>query len=146
MGVTVSGKPAHISLSEILVLAAQLFGHGNIFHPQGFFHCGENRIGETVPCARLPCAHVKNSAVPIFQKPKNHVCAVFDIDEIALLPAVRILRIVRTEQPQVSFFIDGFKGFARNAPHIVLMVFVRTVNIEKFQIGDIVKAIVFDTP
>ncbi len=66
------------------------------------------------------------------EKPPHDVDAVFDINEIAHLPAVFVFFFIRFEKFDLAGFFDLMKGLENDAGHIAFVVFVGAEDIEKF--------------
>ena len=96
-------QPAHFRLREILVLPLQVFGHVDVGDMRFPVHGGKDGADEVVPGAGPAGPHVEDAAGRrCGQEPEHELHAILDVDEVAHLAAVGILRIIRFEEPHAA--------------------------------------------
>ena len=64
---------------------------------------------------------------------ERHVDRILDVDEIALLLAVTILRAIALEEPHAAGFANLLVGLLHDAAHIALVILVRPEHVEVFE-------------
>src|SRR5580700_8740086 len=110
--------------------------HLNEFDTLGQLQRTENRPDEVEPSMCRAGADVKESGCVRLGDVQRHLDGVLDVDEIASLFAIAILRAMTLKEPHAAGLADLLERFLHEAAHIALVIFVRPEDVEVFQAAD----------
>ncbi len=129
----------HLGPGKILVFSPDGVRHVDVINVYGQVHGVKKRMCHIVPGTVFSGPHVEEPGDRwVFHQPVHDVGAVFYIDEVASLAAVPVVRVIRFEKPQRSFFTDLEKTFVDQAAHVSLVIFVGAEDIEKLQTRQVI--------
>ena len=123
-----------IGLCKILVLVAELLRHWYILDIRLFVHRRKCCICQIVPRAGRASADIENARnLSIVQEKQRHIHGIFDVEEVALLLAVGVVRSVRLEKPDLAGGVYLLKGLYDETSHFAFVIFVRPEDVKIFK-------------
>jgi len=123
-----------VCAGEILILRAQLIRHFDESNMRRGSNHRANHADEVEKRARGTGSDIEQSArLRMLEKPADDGNTILDINEIALLAAVGVIRTVRFEQAHGFTGFDGREDLADERLHDALVGLVRTIDVKELK-------------
>jgi hypothetical protein len=138
-GVGVAGlaEAGDVGAGEVLVFFAQGFGHVDEVDGGWAAEGGEDGVGEVDPGLGGAGAEVVEAGGEGgLGELEGHADGVFDVEEVAFLFAVAVVRAMGFEEAEAAGGGDLAEGFVDDAAHVGLVVFVGAEDVEVFEADD----------
>ena len=124
----------HISLGKILVLVPDIFRSWNKFDIRLLIQGPKSAACQIVKGSCFSRSQIVESIFRLIGfHPKANIYQVFDIDEIALLLSVFIIRIMRLKELHLPCSSNLLIGMKDDRCHSGFMILIRAIDIKKFQ-------------